>query len=235
MTSALESFLATAELDQLLTARNALTPADVQGQAEVLETLANWQPQQAIANLLMYPELIPAQERYACVMRGLQEKNWTYLPLAAVVGLERQGLDAYSVAEQEAILQELLQLASRDQGILAERISNFVASHFLYCQTEHLPQIASWLDHDSDAVKHNSLATLIPLVGLENIRQFLDQQMDTGHLSAQGRHYAETRFSNIEGFSDDNQVQMGQLDLGNLSGPLLSYIPSLQDWLASPS
>ena len=48
--------------------------------------LAEWSDVQAVANLLMYPRLIPADKRVAALVRGLCDDEG-YLRLAAAVGV----------------------------------------------------------------------------------------------------------------------------------------------------
>ena len=70
---------------------------------------------------------------------------------------------------------------------------------------------------------------LIPLVGLENIRQIIENAVKQGKLSVNGQLAVEQKISEIAGFSKDSTIDNSRFNVDLLSAPLLVYIPNLDE------
>jgi hypothetical protein len=210
----LERFLAAEDLDELLIAReqiveinrtDAVTLADL-----VTATAAD---DQAIANLLMYPEVIPAHLRVPTVIAALQCPSSDYRLLAAIVGLGRLELDE---ANQELVAERLLELsAGADAPVssLASRAFGYVAgSYDVQLAVEYLSELCP-------TERHNVLAALINQFGTGRIYKALAAADALGLMSP-----------------DDAQAIREQLERGeydpfsNLRITLLTYVPNLSEW-----
>ena len=231
MTPELKAFLAATDLDELLAAREAITNVAVEDTEEIIRILEQWTDPQPVANLLMYPDLIPSETRLIFVLKGLDDRQMPYFILAAVVGSRRLEISCLSEDEQTQLVDRLIAINEIDNGILAGRAAIVLADTLVAFKKNYAVSIVKLLDHTSELVRHNILVVLIPLVGLENLRQFLNASVAEGRLSIAGREFAEEQMRGINGFRDDNTVDMAQFDLGNLSTSRLSYIPNLDEWL----
>jgi len=230
MKKSIKTFLETRDLDDLLESRANISELDREDEAEILKILKEWTNIQTIANLLMYPNLIPESERINYVLKALQEANHKYLILASVVGINELDIESLTPILSTEIINQIIVIAKIEMDIIAERASIFLATRLWHFGDSYKSQIVQLLDHSSDVVKHNILVALIPLVGLKNIRPFLKRSVGHGLLTEAGQLFAEQKISRISGFSKDNIVDMKQLNLGILSIPLLAYIPNLDDF-----
>ena len=104
MSAELAGFLAEGELDRLDAARQAVGEPSGEDAAAIGRTLREWADVQAVANLLMHPDLIGEELRVPSLRRGLAEQGHPYLALAAAVGLQRVELDP----DERAAFAELL-------------------------------------------------------------------------------------------------------------------------------
>jgi hypothetical protein len=232
----LHELLAARDLDELFAYKEMLADRDRADIDSIEAVLEAWSDPQAVANLLMNLDLIPEDKRFRYIKRGLAEPAGSYLKLATVVGLSRLGIERFAPAQQSEIVEQLIAAIAENTGPIADQASSLLASYItenvmvLPLHVQYEAKLVPLLDHPSDAVKHNVLVALIPLVGLENLRRFLDEAVTAGHLSRDARQYVEGRLGEIDGLAADNKVNMAQLDLHGLALPLLAYIPNLSDW-----
>jgi hypothetical protein len=85
----LDALLKAEDLDDLLRVRrdiSALTPAE---ERRISSILRKWTDEQAVANLLFNPDLIPRGLRFDALDRALNSIATPYLALAATVGLQQ--------------------------------------------------------------------------------------------------------------------------------------------------
>jgi hypothetical protein len=230
--AALQVFLDARDLDTLADAHESLSSLDAADTAAVRQVLHQWRDPQAVANLLMYPALIPEAERAAAVLRGLDETRWPYLALAAIVGLREFDVEALPPPQRAAVLDRLLARAAADQGVIAERASAFLAERLWHFDARYAPPVVALLAHPSPTVQHNALVALVPLLGLANLRAVLAQAVADGTLSASAQAAAQRKLAQVHGFAATDADDGSADDLGTLSAPLLAYIPNLDDWPA---
>jgi hypothetical protein len=227
MENTLKTFLEINDLDLLWEARANISLIDSQDEAEIINILDEGKNLQAVANLLMYPELIPERKRFDYIIAGLQNTNFPYVVLVSIVGLQGLSIETLSVETKTWIIKHIISLIRENTGIIAERASVLIADSLWQLDEISASQIIDLLDHTNEVVRHNTLVALIPLVGLENIRAFIDSAVQQQRLSQTGKLMAEEKLSNIVGFTQDNKVDSSKFDLGSLSSALLTYIPNL--------
>ncbi len=88
MSRELEAFLTTEDLDDLLRARQRLGRVSKRDSHAAVSVLERWADRQAVANVLFYPDLLPRTVRMRFLMKALEETEFPYYTLAAVVGLQ---------------------------------------------------------------------------------------------------------------------------------------------------
>jgi hypothetical protein len=153
----LERFLDASDLVELVAARSAITGIDG-ADALVLHTIvAQWRDEQAVANLLMYPELLPDDDRTPALAEGLSGVHGDYAVLAAAVGL------AGWVAADDAAPA----IAERLLGIVADNAVPTPiavrAAVALGAYAEHIAptDLVAGLAHADAAVRRNVLAAVL--------------------------------------------------------------------------
>lgn len=223
----LKKFLETRDLDDLLEAKHNISVISQNDQAAIIKILQEWKDIQAVANLLMYPDLIPENERIDYILAGLRETSFPYLVLASVVGLGQLNIEVLSTQIITQLIEQLIKVTKSDYGVIAERASVFLAERLWHFGDIYTSQIIELLDHPSKVVQHNTLVALIPLVGLENIRRIIGNAVQQGLVSTAGQLAAEQKLSKIVGFSKDSVINNSQFDVDLLGIPLLIYIPNL--------
>ena len=85
--------------------------------------ISEWKEEQAIANLLFYPELIPEPLRFDAILRALESDDAPYYVLAAVVGLQTIDHNDWTSAQRKAIGERLISITSQDVEVIAARAS----------------------------------------------------------------------------------------------------------------
>jgi hypothetical protein len=147
--SPIDVFLASTDLDDLADASEALTlhPDDTGHAASAIES---WSDLQAVANLLMYPAVLPEQLRVAALLRGLRGDG--YLRLAATVGVGDVSPDELSDGVRRELVDALLDVVASDAGPAGLRASAEVGPLLRADEMELLEDLAA---HPVDAVRHN--------------------------------------------------------------------------------
>src|SRR5262245_48765771 len=151
----LRAFLTTEDLDDLLNARQAIKALDAADTAAVRSVLEQWHPPQAVANLLIHPDLVPEDVRLAALFRGLDDQKTPYLGLAAIVGLG--GEEKLSAEDRKRVAARLLTVIRVTGDVRAERASVTLMSH---AREADAPQLIALLGHSNKTVRHNLWAWL---------------------------------------------------------------------------
>ena len=126
-TAALERLLTASDPDLLAVARDALDGLDEDDDARIREVLTAWDDVPAVANLLMYPEVVAEQERMPALLRALRDDAQPYLGLAASVGLQRLAEDPMEDDPEDdeelrdEVVTALREVVARSDGALAAR------------------------------------------------------------------------------------------------------------------
>jgi len=87
------------------------------------QILNDWKEEQAIANLLFYPSLIPESIRFDIITKALSCDDAPYYVLAAVVGLQSLKTNQWTEEQRNQIGQRLISITAQDVEIIAARAS----------------------------------------------------------------------------------------------------------------
>ncbi len=119
----LVKFLKINDLDVLEQSFSELARLSERDQNLILKILKDWDSEQAIANILFYPRLIPEKQRYDVLNKALKAETAPYYMLAAVVGL--QSLDRVRVnsAIKTKFALQLMEIIKSGDDIIASRAS----------------------------------------------------------------------------------------------------------------
>lgn len=153
----LERFLAASDLAELVAAREAIDAIDEGDAARLHAIVAQWRDEQAVANLLMFPELLPEDDRTPALAEGLSGAHGDYAVLAAAVGL-----CAWTAADDDApaIAERLLTLVTdpATPDPIAVRAS---AALTVYAEHVAPTDLVAALATPSATVRHNVLAAAL--------------------------------------------------------------------------
>lgn len=145
----LDAFLTATDLDQLADAYDALAAGpDRTGRSTAI--IRSWSDPQAVANLLMYPQLLPDAERTDALLRGLRDDG--YLRLAAAVGVGVLQADHLEDGVRRAVLDALLDLVAGDAGPAGIRAAAEIGP---LIRAEEVDLLDDLDGHPVDATRHN--------------------------------------------------------------------------------
>lgn len=156
----LERVLAATDLDDLMIAAGALPPRV--DDARVTEVIEAWTEVQAVANLVMYPFVIPASHRVPAVLRGLRSEG--YLRIAASVGVGHLPQGDIGDDVRRELLDALLDVVASDAGPAGVRASAELGPLLAADELELLDDLAA---HPVDAVRHNLVQAALGLTAPE--------------------------------------------------------------------
>jgi hypothetical protein len=205
MSRELEVFLTTDDLDDLLRARQRLGRVSKRDSLAAVSVLEQWADRQAVANVLFYPDLLPPTVRMRFLMKALEEMEFPYYTLAAVVGLQDLTGEEFEGAPdaRKAVGDRLLTLidwadermrawdtAATGLHTLDEVIADRASVLLLeYVECADALQLVRLLDHPSDGVQNNVLYTLLDLFGKEEVERLVVEAADAGHVSPAAAEY----------------------------------------------
>jgi hypothetical protein len=223
----MERFLAASDLDELAAAYDELPELDqasdidididIDIEAIVGAVLTSWVPSQALANLLMYPQVIAPPWRLSAIERALTDSTNTYLRLAAVVGMQQ--LDSAELPDQvrHRLTQALLDLIASGVGVVAERASITVMG---LLRSTDAPEVVEVLLHPSPLVRQNLTQALLDLTGPAGVIALLDQP---GFVEPDVQRAVRAHL-------DTDGIDLTR-PIDELRRPLiLSYVPSWAEW-----
>jgi hypothetical protein len=196
----LEAFLTAEDLDDLLRARQQLgrvSRRDSQAAASVLE---QWTARQAGANVLFYPDLLPRSVRIAFLMKALEEAEFPYYTLAAVVGLQDLTGEEFEGAPElrKAVGEQLVTLIERADEVMRAWDTAATGAHTMdeviadrastmlleYVERADALQLVRFLDHPSEVVRNNVLYTLVDLFGTQEVERQVGEAAEAGQTSS---------------------------------------------------
>ena len=171
--TALRRFLTTDELEELARARAELDPEQfvLDDRLEIEAVLHDWDDLQAIANLLMYPELIAPDERIAQVRRALVDEH-PYVQLAGTTAIIEIDRAEFGEDARYDLVQRLLAVIDAHDGVLADRASYSIVA--LMHPTDG-PEVVERIDHPSATVRRNLVQGLLGLVGPSGIKSLVEE------------------------------------------------------------
>ncbi len=163
-------FLAATTIAEASTTHDALLPADAETLGEVQYVLDAWEDTQAVANVLMHPDLIAGPLRVPTLVRGLEDEG--YLQVAAAVGASR--LPA-PVADEDrvALVDALLDLVAGQGGLAAVHAAEALDG---LARDDDAVEIVVLLGHPDDDVRHRLQRLMIGLLGADGLDRLLDDR-----------------------------------------------------------
>ncbi len=228
--SDLARFLQATDLDALATYHTALEPLDAIEQEVVIACIVQGINMQAIANLLLYPDVLPDAIRWSTLQRYLNsQRHYPYLTLAAVVGCYHTSPDTLSEAEQAQIAAQLLILLKESKPLIAAWAGVAIS---LYIPPTGVMTLAECLDYPDTTVRHNVLAALIEVGTPANLLPLLNRVTQTGGLTMETRLFLTQYLNDAKVVRDDSTLDVAALYSSGLAYPLLPRLPSLSeaDW-----
>jgi hypothetical protein len=208
-------------MDDLLRARMTLGAVSAKDSEAALAVLDEWTDQQAVANVLFYPDMLPRQQGARFLLKALNETDFPYYTLAAIVGLQSVEQDelGQQPGTREEIKDRLFALIDRadevmrgwetDEGVrtldevIGDRASALLPT---FAERADARRLAAWLGHAAECVRNNAYYTLVELVGDEEARRVADEALASGKVST-----------------------LSQIVPGNIDEPFIlwAYIPNL--------
>jgi hypothetical protein len=213
MESKLESFLRATDLDDLLRARSQISAVSKEDAAVLNEIIVSWEDRQAIANMLMYPELIPAANRNDALLRALHSDPSDYELLASILGVQQLGDMTGIPAEINQEVAECLLGALCSVEPTAMRASVALAALLDDIGIERLFKTLPRVD---EAVRHNLLVMTFEHFGEGAVTRALRSLDESGRIDNEARDACLSEISRLH--EGTNQLVK------------LAYIPNLVDW-----
>jgi hypothetical protein len=211
MSSDLSEFLISSQLDTTRKLANTLISLNQTDEAQIRDFIKQWNEPQAIANLLMYPSLIPQDIRLDSLLKALTEQV-SYSTLAAIIGLQGHD-DWWSEAERATIVEHLQSIAFGAPQPISSRASVTLLD---YLRLQDVDKTIFFLGSPNEIVQYNSLLALLRLLGVKETRHRVNKAFVAKQLTEAGYNYATTHLDTLQ--PDDL--------------PLLSYIPNLNNFTA---
>lgn len=214
----LRRFLATSDLEALARARAELNPDgfDIDDRLEIEAVLHDWDDLQAVANLLLYPELIAPDERVAQVRRALVDEH-PYLQLAGTVAIIEIDRPEFADDARYDLAQRLLSVIGADEGVLADRASYSLVA--LMHPTDG-PEVVERIDHPSPTVRRNLVQGLLALVGPSGVRSLVEEP---GFVEPEAQAAIRERLR-VDGIDLNRSADDLRLPL------ILVYLPGFGEW-----
>lgn len=164
----LEIFLRASDPDVAAEARRRLDEPGAAAKRRIGEILDAWEDPQGVANLLMFPSLLPDDRRVEILLRGLASKEPRYWVLASAVGLRRFDRDALEPEERGRLVERLIAVAWRH----ADFAIHATAALHRFLEECDAERVFPLLEHTDTDVRHNILAWLVSVVGLHGVGHF---------------------------------------------------------------
>lgn len=210
---ALQAVLAAVDLDVLADRVESLGAPDDTDASVVRHVVAQWSDQQALANLLLHPAVLPHDVRVPALLRGLMTGG--YLTLAAAVGAGRLPARAVDARQRVQLVQALLDTVVTTVGTTARRAATALRPLVSAADADELVEL---LGHPDPVVRADLEQALVSRLSPAELREALDSAAPAVAAVAR-RHLAQDG-----------------VDLDSPSPPALartlSWIPDLGQWLA---
>jgi len=229
MQAELSAFLAAEDLDELLAARLQITSIDRAESAALSAIVQGWVDRQAVANLLMYPDVIPAPDRLPALLKALNDEETEYFVLAAVVGLQSLGEQDLPEGAGEAIATRLLELLHHPSPTIASRASVTLARYAPRVDVEDLLEALEDTDAD-ETVRHNLLVMALSEVSPGNLRGLVQAKIAEGSLAPEVGDYVDEKLAEAGVDANGNLAGAAELIDTDLGAAILAPIPNFNAW-----
>ena len=220
----LKRFLDEKDLDDLQKIAFSLEKFNKEDNTLINSILDNWNDNQAISNLLFYPNLIPNEIRFKTLLKGLKDKENPYYNLAVIVGIQSPENLNFTDNQLTQLKKELFEFVEKTNDIRSMRSTT---SLHQYIDTSDTQRIIKCAVNEIDVVQTNLLSMISTLHGKENIRSVLVKN------EAVLKNEAEMLLKELEKqelkIEDAPEDKKGFFKL-TLGMPLSSYIPNLNEF-----
>jgi len=215
--SPLERYLAVDELDELAELHEDADFTSAADRAAIARVLSTQSDVRAAANLLMYPDVIPADVRIDAALRAVALNANGYLRIAGAVAISHLPDLGYPSDARASLLAALLGVITTDAGPAAVRASSAISS---FLDRESITEVVAALTHPNPSVRHNLVASL---------SRFADESGWEALL----REAEATRPHSTIGVRE--QLATDGVDLNGpvRALPVLPYLPNYQEWANS--
>lgn len=217
-----EAFFRARDLDTLADAWSDLlvsAPLDSPEITQLVENVLKFRGhhRQAMANVLMYPGIIPLRLRADIVTWALRHSRDRYFRLAAAVGAGDLDKGNLSEPDRHAVVEALLDAASTDSGLLARRAAVSLIS---VAGPEHIPELLVILIHPDPAVRRNICVALLAVLGNTT---FLDVLSDDSEIIEEDAIAAADALAllDIDTLAPASEIRLY---------PQLDYVPNLDEY-----
>lgn len=188
---------------------------DSAAQTRLQSVISVWSDRQAVANLLMYADLIPADLRVGALIRGLTSRSDGYLQLAAAVGVGSVG--SLCAEDRTALSDALLDLVAVDTGPAAVRAAAEISA---LLDPARAPLLVALLRHPDPTVRHNLTVALTRALGDRSLADLLGDSLVVSAEDA----VAATQILTDDGIDINRPASSIRMLVG------LPYLPNLRQW-----
>lgn len=218
---ALDTFFAATDLDLAAGAREALDADDAVTSVRAGAVIDAWSDRQAVANLLLYPGLIPESQRAGAIERALRGDDG-YLTVAAGVGAGQLGRERLAEPERARLVEALLDLTSSVVGLPARRAAASLGS---LAGVLDVPELLVMLCHPDPVVRQNIVCALRPHLGVTSLAELLaDRDEVDGDDAATATELLREDGIDLDAPADELRLL-----------PVLDHLPNLADWDGPPA
>ncbi|WP_372370182.1 hypothetical protein [Candidatus Uabimicrobium sp. HlEnr_7] len=160
-------FLGVEDLDSLHESKKKLSKLNEDDHFIVHNVIDKWEDEQAIANILLYPDIIDESYRWQTIEKGLESYSNPYYILAAIYGL--QNLKSVPNSYQEKYFSRILRFCETKTDTLAVCAS--VTATFLATE-ENSYLLAEIYPVFNDNVNHNFVNHFVQKYDIAQIKAF---------------------------------------------------------------
>lgn len=172
---------------------------------------------QAVANLLMYPDVIPVELRVDAALRAVSAESDGYLRIAGAVAISHLAELGFPDGSRAALLDALLDLIATDAGVAAVRASSAVGS---FLDRDSVAEVVAVLTHPNRSVRRNLVTALSPFLDGDGLGGLLRKMQTTDPDSVVG---VPEQLA-ADGINLDGPVSIL---------PVLPYLPDYREWANS--
>jgi hypothetical protein len=213
-----DAFLKAEDLDDLLKLRGQIRELTDEEEKTALVVLESWSDQQAVANLLFHPSLIPSARREHFILKALGDLDNPYFVLAAVVNAGCLAGEKTSAKTCSEIKEHLLAYCQNYNDVIGQRASVSLRS---FLSKTDLLALLPLLRVRNDVIRENIIGWITQVWG------GLARDKMSAEFKALGLSWFQRRSvaKSLEQFSGKRSSLIETLR----TTPVLSYIPNLKE------
>jgi hypothetical protein len=223
MDTRLDVFLRARSVDEVAALAPDLGVLSPEDELRVREVLDARVDEQAVANLLMEPAVLPRDRRVSAILDHLRGDPDSYLALAAVVGADQLRDDELVERQDAEIAAALVDLI--DGGAPTPTAQRASVALVRYGRSTPFEELVELLDSGDDVVHHNVLAAIVATVGLDRTAQLLRAR-------ANGEDADERLVHDLAAVQQAVRLEDDDAMVADVVLSRLSYIPDRSEFIA---